>query len=36
VLAFDSVEDPAFDRFVETLSRRLERRERIERERRGL
>jgi hypothetical protein len=34
-LAFDSFDDPAFDRFVERLSRRLERRERIERERRG-
>jgi hypothetical protein len=36
VLAFDSVEDPAFDRFVETLSRRLDRSEGFERERRGL
>lgn len=35
-LSFDGVADPAFDRFVETLARRLERRERIERERRGL
>lgn len=35
-LAFDAVGDPAFDRFVETLARRLDRRERVERERRGL
>ncbi|MFB6155707.1 MAG: hypothetical protein ABEJ22_07405 [Haloferacaceae archaeon] len=35
-LAFDSFSDPAFDRFVERLSRRLDRKQRIERERRGL